>query len=920
MDKKTRITVVLLITLLLVVFLTYKAFSKPEEDDSGEENIEVIETTKEDSISIVKKNIVRVINKVGSKEIIGTGYLDESGYIVTSNNVVNIKGDIEIKYPNGQKEKGELISNNDSIALIKVNNPPVQLLKRGNNTDGVAVVGYSNKTPTIKKGTISKKENNKLEMNLLLEDSYLGSPIVNGEGEIIGIVTTNGNGTNSNPTIGTVPTKELIQELIKDKNVTYKEDNPVTKMEEPKQATYRKTENNTNQDSSSSENTNNQEEEPTPPEPEPPEEPEEIDDYESDLDRITQLQNKYDSISNPSAVIMPTYDYVQPWQFNEYNYQDMREYVDHLKRAGYQGIIIQYSSEFATENNVPKLTSAWYDSTLVDDPTSLELYRSNALDRLIQVLEEKNMELYIGLSSSNEWFENKFIDSTWRTNINQLNQSLLTELYEKYHSYNCFKGWYYTFEFYIQNENFFETWSSMLTNTIEKVDELDSSKKVMISLFVSNYYNVGYETTQNLFLEFINNTSFRDGDIINMQDCLGTSNYSVEKVDHYIQAIKNACDLADINVDFWLNIENYEHKEDMFTPASLERYLLQVEIASNYASTLASFAYSHYYSSLEYDKAYRAIYTNITGNTLTMIETPSNGIVYEDENGDEVPVPVGFSVDENSNVVEDGLVISDEAGNQFVWVPVKGGVKDSCYTYQNDEFKAIYYSKYLNSGVACSNTSNDTLPNGVDSDNTQINKYKGFYIGRYETSFGYNSGDYRPRIMPSTASPDYFSYQYADSDFYTGYLWNNINYASAKEISESMSTKYNYDSTIKTGLVNGTQWDTVLKWVHSNDDTYNMIYDSRSWGNYTDAIDPANTGNYETGVLKPSGSNESWKAMNIYDMAGNLSEWTSELSDSKAVVRGYSYTNTGQYGAGSRFTADSYQYPHVGFRVVLYID
>ena len=135
-----------------------------------------------------------------------------------------------------------------------------------------------------------------------------------------------------------------------------------------------------------------------------------------------------------------------------------------------------------------------------------------------------------------------------------------------------------------------------------------------------------------------------------------------------------------------------------------------------------------------------------------------------------------------------------------------------------------------------------------------------------------------------------------------------------------MANKYNYDSTIKTGLINGKQWDTVLKWIHSNDNTYNMIYDSRTWGNYNDAVTPATTGNYEQGVLKPTGSNDKWSYLNIYDLAGNLGEWTSEISDSKAVIRGNSYNQSGQYGLSSSIAADSYQYPHIGFRVVLYID
>ena len=45
---------------------------------------------------------------------------------------------------------------------------------------------------------------------------------------------------------------------------------------------------------------------------------------------------------------------------------------------------------------------------------------------------------------------------------------------------------------------------------------------------------------------------------------------------------------------------------------------------------------------------------------------------YEDKNGEKVTIPAGFAVSqvEGENTVEDGLVIIDTRGNEFVWIPV----------------------------------------------------------------------------------------------------------------------------------------------------------------------------------------------------------------------------------------------------------
>ena len=57
-------------------------------------------------------------------------------------------------------------------------------------------------------------------------------------------------------------------------------------------------------------------------------------------------------------------------------------------------------------------------------------------------------------------------------------------------------------------------------------------------------------------------------------------------------------------------------------------------------------------------------------------------------------------------------------------------------------------------------------------------------------------------------------------------------------------------------------------------------------------INPGDRLNTCTGLLKPTGSSESWKANNIYDLEGNVWDWTIEASGSSyRVYRGGAYNN-----------------------------
>ena len=243
-----------------------------------------------------------------------------------------------------------------------------------------------------------------------------------------------------------------------------------------------------------------------------------------------------------------------------------------------------------------------------------------------------------------------------------------------------------------------------------------------------------------------------------------------------------------------------------------------------------------------------------------------------------VPVPKGFTYKEGTK--DTGLVIKDDNGNEFVWVPATES------TYRKDT-----------SFPGVTPTRDDTLPNGIKDETADVVKYGGFYIGRYEA--GIPEGD----TSPSNKTGIPVSKKDAT-------VWTHINYTNAKASAENMiSNEY-----VQTGLLTGKAWDTVCHWIKSDDE----LKDSRTYGNYINSLAPANE---NSGTKRTAGFNKNWKVKNIYDLAGNVWEWTSEAYSSISISRGGSYDYGGSDFPVSCRDRDSASGANgvTGFRLRLYI-
>ena len=256
--------------------------------------------------------------------------------------------------------------------------------------------------------------------------------------------------------------------------------------------------------------------------------------------------------------------------------------------------------------------------------------------------------------------------------------------------------------------------------------------------------------------------------------------------------------------------------------------------------------------------------------------------------------------------VKHGLVIKDEKNNEWVWVPVPD-VTVMCDTSNTTEYTlcgttgdtAVKTKLYSKSGIISGKTRTtpgtttdpyfrepdlvtsydvtDTYYKTILGDTgtkeqlaqlfvdeykamiESVSKYGGFYIGRYELS---------GTVTEPTEKP---GKTLTKTDWYN--LYNACR-----------SSKLQASDKVKTQMIWGCQWDVTMNWLISSgaktSDEVNK--DSSTWGNYKNYNTANNytegTTGYEknAGSLQNTGSSENWKANNIYDLAGNVWEWTQE--------------------------------------------
>ena len=336
---------------------------------------------------------------------------------------------------------------------------------------------------------------------------------------------------------------------------------------------------------------------------------------------------------------------------------------------------------------------------------------------------------------------------------------------------------------------------------------------------------------------------------------------------------------------------------------------------------------------------------------------------------------------DTSTSIDTGLVIKDGKGNEYVWVVVprttavykttglgKTTFTDADYTSIEKDLKE--YTKTYRGSTSYSDTyAADDKNVGWFADATAYNNLKksmlksvyengGFYVGRYEAGIDTKTGTNRTRNTDKNSDGKYTMPSTAPVTKADAYPYTCVTRTQAQNLASNVNS-----GDKKSSLMFGVQWDLVLAFMSKDTakitSTEDLTKNSTTIGNYSDSVfQLSQTGKYATfsdwnlsstwnpsttaitnfvdssrnkivqssdvnGILVTTGTSEKNKVMNIYDIAGNVWEYTLEKTsntDNPCAVRGGDFRTTGSNTPAAHrgvFSPD-YSYLSAGFRVSLF--
>lgn len=292
---------------------------------------------------------------------------------------------------------------------------------------------------------------------------------------------------------------------------------------------------------------------------------------------------------------------------------------------------------------------------------------------------------------------------------------------------------------------------------------------------------------------------------------------------------------------------------------------------------------------------------------------------YTAKDGKTVSIPAGFAPTQidGEDSVNDGLVITDSEGNEFVWIPVAKETFETNFKRVEGYLNGQLENMLSQTDEAGQDGVNKMLSEDISIQKEAIEMYKsvdkngGFYLGRYEA--GKDDND---NVVIKKNAKVYNKITWSSS------ILDRNPTGGAVEKARSM---YTSSSSVVSHLCYGVEWDAALNFIDSDyitsscsSDSYVTNANEKGWDNTN-----YSEGNPEhlTGIDIDTQKSNCQK--NIYDMAGNVSEITMEVINYNGEIHrvrrgtGFDYACSSSTRSSVGYNGDFREF--IGFRVALYL-
>lgn len=357
------------------------------------------------------------------------------------------------------------------------------------------------------------------------------------------------------------------------------------------------------------------------------------------------------------------------------------------------------------------------------------------------------------------------------------------------------------------------------------------------------------------------------------------------------------------------NADNTENYKWMLVAEEITEVPADVEIQTTQKEAFIQSVnlYKGYYKNTNNNKVIYLETENVHALKAKMERIRDNQAIFDentkikDEYDNEIMIPKGFKIAEDSATdVTGGIVIEDAtdsetAGSQFVWIPVgnikyEGGTKTielSRYTFSKENEKPIKQDENIIDNYyqeKASSTYGNTTAKEIETFKTKVENNHGYYIGRYE------AGDVNATQARTPSSSKTTAMTCREGR----YVYNYIEQPQAATLCRNMYASL--QGSMTSDLMNSYAWDTAIVFIQE----------------FSGDKDYAFQGKLQNEIVAQTGratdrTNQDVKC-NIYDIAGNCLEWTTETSSNTSTEGPIPCVFRGGYCKGTETEFASYRY------------